>query len=78
MRRADSTGFLACRCPRPAGLIARYFLWVKFRPQGRVKAGGYCQRRVKRTCTKHYSKVWFNTPDLCSGSNNATFTKIWY
>ena len=30
-----------------------------------------------------YSKGWFNTPsdlrpELCSGSNNATFTKIWY
>ncbi|MDR0585079.1 MAG: hypothetical protein LBG57_12160 [Treponema sp.] len=25
-----------------------------------------------------YSKVWFNTPELCSGSNNAPFTKIWY
>jgi predicted transposase/invertase (TIGR01784 family) len=25
-----------------------------------------------------YSKVWFNIPELCSGSNNATPTKIWY
>jgi hypothetical protein len=24
------------------------------------------------------SGVWFNTPELCSGSNNATLTKIWY
>jgi hypothetical protein len=24
-----------------------------------------------------YPRVWFNTPELCSGSNNATFTKIW-
>jgi hypothetical protein len=25
-----------------------------------------------------YSKVWFNTPEPCSGSDNATLTKIWY
>jgi hypothetical protein len=25
-----------------------------------------------------YSKVWCNTPELCSGSNSARFTKIWY
>jgi hypothetical protein len=24
------------------------------------------------------SRVWFNTPELCSGSNNAILTKIWY
>jgi hypothetical protein len=24
------------------------------------------------------SKVWFNTPELCSGSNDAALTKIWY
>jgi hypothetical protein len=23
-----------------------------------------------------YSKVWFNTPELCSGPNKATFTKF--
>jgi hypothetical protein len=25
-----------------------------------------------------YSKVWFNTPQLCCGSNKATLAKIWY
>jgi hypothetical protein len=25
-----------------------------------------------------YSRVWFNTPELCSGSINATITKIRY
>jgi mannitol-1-phosphate/altronate dehydrogenase len=25
-----------------------------------------------------YSKVWFNTPELCSGSNKTIPTKIWY
>jgi hypothetical protein len=47
---------------------------------------GVCQRQtppvrgalLRLKPSRRYSKVWFNTPELCSGSNNAIFTKIWY
>jgi hypothetical protein len=35
-------------------------------------------RKILENGCRFYSKVWFNTPELCSGSNKTTLTRIWY
>jgi hypothetical protein len=33
---------------------------------------------TSETCVRFYSKIWFNIPELCSGSNQTRLTKIGY
>jgi hypothetical protein len=54
-------------------IFRRVFWETKFRFVFEIRG-----RRLEGDLLTFYSEVWFNTPELCSGSNNVALTKFWY